>query len=79
MSYLALHLKYVRRVSGITCIRYAQSRKIGKPNNFKIFGSNETKGLKQDSQDPHSHSFCPSFYSSSSGFALILINFLETK
>jgi len=29
---------------------YAQSRKIGKPNNLN-FGSNKTKGPKQDSQN----------------------------
>jgi hypothetical protein len=37
-----------RRVSGVTFIRYAQDHKIGKPNNFKVFGSNKTKGHKQD-------------------------------
>ena len=25
-------------------------RKIGKPNNLRIFGNNQTKGTKQDSQ-----------------------------
>ena len=35
-----------QRVSGITFIRYAQSRKIGKPNNIKFF-----KESKQDSQN----------------------------
>jgi hypothetical protein len=40
-----------RRVSGITFIRYAQNHKIGKPNNFKVFGSNKTKGHKQDNQN----------------------------
>jgi hypothetical protein len=35
-----------RRVSGITFIRYAQDHKIGKPNNFKVFVSNKTKGHK---------------------------------
>jgi hypothetical protein len=29
----------IRSVSGITFIRYAQSRKAGKPNNFKSFGT----------------------------------------
>ena len=38
-----------RRVSGITFIRYAQNRKIGKSN--KVFGSNKTKGYTQDSQN----------------------------
>jgi hypothetical protein len=27
-------------------IRYAKIRKIGKPNNLKVFGRNETKGTK---------------------------------
>jgi len=42
-------------VSGITVIRYAQNRKIGKSNNLKVFGSNgaiKPKGLiKQDSHN----------------------------
>jgi hypothetical protein len=38
-------------VSGIPFIMYAQSQKIGKPNNFKIFWSKKTKGSKQDSQN----------------------------
>jgi len=29
----------------------AQNRQIGKPNNIKAFGSNKTKGPKQDSQN----------------------------
>ena len=37
------HIKCVRRVSGIAFIRYAQSQKIGKPNNFKI----KPKGLQR--------------------------------
>ena len=28
-----------------------QNRKIGKPNNLKVFGSNKNKGPKQDSQN----------------------------
>ena len=36
--------------SGITLIRYAQSRKIGQPNDLKVFESNKTKWPKQDSQ-----------------------------
>jgi hypothetical protein len=36
--------------SGITYIRYAQNRRVGKLNNCKIVGSNKTKGSKQDSQ-----------------------------
>ena len=28
----------------VTFIRYAQNRKIGKPNILKVFGSNKTKG-----------------------------------
>jgi hypothetical protein len=31
-------------------MRYVQNRKIGKPNNIKVFGSNETKGPKQGNQ-----------------------------
>jgi len=31
-------------------MEYAQSRKLGKPNNLKILGSNKTKVPKQDSQ-----------------------------
>jgi len=38
-------------VSAITFIRYAQCQKIGKPNNFKVFGTLKTKGTKQDSQN----------------------------
>ena len=30
---------------------YAQNRKIGKSNNLKVFGSNKTKGAKDDSQN----------------------------
>jgi hypothetical protein len=37
------------KFSGITLMRYAQNRKIGKPNNFEVFGSNKTKASKQDS------------------------------
>ena len=32
-----------QHLSWITFIRYAQNRKIGKPNNFKVFGSNKTR------------------------------------
>ena len=32
----------MRHVSGITFIRYAQNREIGKPNNLKVFGSNKS-------------------------------------
>ena len=45
------HIKcstYVQRVSGITFIRNAQDRKIGKLNNFLVFGSNKAKGHKQE-------------------------------
>ena len=38
-----------RRVSGITFIRYAQSRKVGKQNKLNVLGSNKTKGPKHDS------------------------------
>ena len=37
------------RIPGITFIRYAQNRNIGKPNNLKVFGSKKVKGPKQDS------------------------------
>ena len=37
------------KFSGITLMRYAQNRKIGKPNNFEVFGSNKTKGSKHNS------------------------------
>jgi hypothetical protein len=30
---------------------YDQNRKIGNPNNFKVFGSNTTKKPKQDSEN----------------------------
>jgi len=30
---------------------YGQYRNIGKHNNLKVFGSNKTKGPKQDSQN----------------------------
>jgi len=30
---------------------YAQNQKIGKPNNLKVFGSNKTKGQKQENQN----------------------------
>jgi hypothetical protein len=36
-------------------IRYAQKRKIGKPNNLKVFGSNKTKELTHDSQVGQGH------------------------
>ena len=36
---------------GINFIRYTQSRKVGKPNNLKGFGSKSTKGPKQDHQN----------------------------
>ena len=39
------------RTSGITFIRYAQSRKIGNPNNLKLLQRNKTKGTIQDSQN----------------------------
>jgi len=41
--------------SDLNCLQrliiYAQNRKIGKPNNSKVFGSNKTQGPKQDSQN----------------------------
>ena len=40
----------LRRISVITFIRYAQNRKIGKPNNLKYW-NNKTKGPKQDRQN----------------------------
>jgi len=44
-------ITFIMYVTGITFIMYAQNRKIGKPNILK-FGSNKTKGPKQDSQNP---------------------------
>ena len=35
----------MRHISVINFISYAQNRKIGKPNNLKVFGSNKTKNL----------------------------------
>jgi len=35
----------------MTFIIYAQDQKIGKTNNVQVFGSNKTKGPKQDSQN----------------------------
>jgi hypothetical protein len=40
-----------RCFSGITFIGYTQNRKVGKSNNLKLFGSNKTKGHKQDRQN----------------------------
>jgi len=39
----------------MTFTEYVQKRKIGKPNNLKVFGSNKTKGLKHDSQVGQGH------------------------
>ena len=39
------------RVSRITFIKYAQNRKIGKPNNIKIVESYKVKGPTKDSQN----------------------------
>jgi hypothetical protein len=36
-----------QHVSGITFIKYAQSRKIGKPNNLKVLGALKPKGLNR--------------------------------
>ena len=38
------------RVSERTFIRHVQNRKIGKQNNFKIFGTMKTKGPNQDTK-----------------------------
>ena len=35
------------RVSGITFIRYAQNRKVGKPNNLKVLRASKPKGLNR--------------------------------
>jgi hypothetical protein len=40
-----------RHISLITLVKYAQSHKIGKPNNFNIFRYNKNKGHKQDVQN----------------------------
>ena len=37
--------------TGITFIKYGQSHKIEKTNNFKIFGSKKTRRHKEDSQN----------------------------
>ena len=42
-------MQCTRHVSGITFIRYAQGRNIGKPNNSEVFERNTAKGPKQDS------------------------------
>jgi len=34
-------------VSGITFFRYAQSQRIGKPNNFKMLGARKPQGLNK--------------------------------
>jgi hypothetical protein len=36
-----------QRVSGITFIRYTQNLKIGKPNNLKVLGAIQSKGLNR--------------------------------
>ena len=41
----------MRHVSGITFIKYVQSRNIGEPNNLKDFGNEKTKAPKQDRQN----------------------------
>lgn len=38
-------------MSGINFMRYAQSRKIGKPSNLKVCENKQTKEHKQDSQN----------------------------
>lgn len=40
-----------QRISGATSISDAQSQKIGKPNNLKVFGSLKTTGPKQGSRN----------------------------
>jgi len=50
IAYNRTYLKHKIPDAGITFIRYAQSRKIAKPNNIKVFGSKKTKMPKQDSQ-----------------------------
>ena len=37
----------------------AQYRNIGKPNHIKVFGSNKTKGPKQDSKNQPLRSYMP--------------------
>jgi hypothetical protein len=37
--------------SGIAFIRYDKSREIRKPNNAKVFGSNNTKGPTDDTHN----------------------------
>ena len=43
-------IKYTRRVSRITFIRYARSQMIEKLNKLKVFVSKKIKGSKQDRQ-----------------------------
>jgi hypothetical protein len=45
------------RISGITFIRYAQNRKIGKSNNLKALGTNKIKDPKRDSKNRYGHPF----------------------
>jgi hypothetical protein len=40
-----------RRFSGIIFTRYAQNRNFKRANNLNVFGTNKTKGPKQDSQN----------------------------
>ena len=43
---------YTQHVSEITFIRYAEIRKIEKPNHLKVFGSRKkAKGPKRDSEN----------------------------
>jgi hypothetical protein len=44
-----IYIYSTRRVSIVTFIWYAHSRKIGKQNNVNVFGSKLTKGSEQDS------------------------------
>jgi hypothetical protein len=57
LSYIILRADipsfFTSKVTNILLLqpRNAQDHKIGKPNNFKVFVSNKTKGHKQDSQN----------------------------
>jgi hypothetical protein len=39
--------KFDDAVSGITFIRYAQNRKVGKPNNLKVLRASKPKSLNR--------------------------------
>jgi hypothetical protein len=46
-----VYIKFSAHVSGITCIMYAKSYDILKPNNSKVVGSKKIKVFIQDNQN----------------------------